>query len=120
MNRITHEQYLEAIKIIRAYQDQLKVDLDIIKEEVSSIIPMPHVTPDTTLENSGVSVRLFNILIRTEPAEKYRDTWDRKNVTIKELSAIGKMELIGLRNVGSKTLEEFANLLKSAGYEMKP
>lgn len=113
---ITRKQYETALEIISEYRNQIKREYEEIRYEIS----FTH-TSDTKLENTHMSVKLYNIL--RSNARKFNlnvDYFDKNSSTIADLKNISMSEFLTVRLCGKKTLEELKNICIHAGVIMKP
>ncbi|MES2864123.1 MAG: hypothetical protein V4666_08395 [Bacteroidota bacterium] len=83
--KISHEQYLEAMEVIKQYVFQLTVKVDNPEKHIFDF----------------ASYRLKNVLY---------DMGFNESTTIKEVAKINPKELLKYRNCGQKSYHEFINL----------
>ena len=102
MNKITEHQYLEAMNIIRAYKQQC---LDVVFEidKIDDITLLRR----TRLVDTDLSVRALNGLVALG--------YDTYKITVEDISRVPLNKLRKLRQIGTRTLEEIAELCNRAG-----
>jgi DNA-directed RNA polymerase alpha subunit len=102
MEKITERQYLDAMILIRAYRQQC---LDIVYEidKIDDITLLRR----TPLIDTDLSVRALNGLKALD--------YDLYKITVEDISRVPLYKLRKLRQIGTRTLEEIAELCERAG-----
>ena len=103
---IERTQYEDALKIVMEYERQLY-------ESLRTRPRFRCVTLDTLLEDSGISVRLSNVL-----KKHYRGNFAQ--IKLHELQEESRNQIIKITGMGDATIKELDELLEFAGIQMKP
>lgn len=116
---ITSEEYKSALKIVLAYREQLRTQLEEVENETKDL-PRIALTPNTPLIDA-VSNRLFNTLWvyerRVGPVfgnPRYREA------PLSVLSVVSLSKFKILPRVWKTTVEELQDVCHAAGIELKP
>jgi DNA-directed RNA polymerase alpha subunit len=116
---ITYEQFLEVLKIVKGYKNQI-VELankaNGVTQEVREISSYFYrCNPETSINEIGFSVRLYNILKSNQ--EKHGIKIDH-STKAKDLEALSMSKFLGCRNAGKKTLDELKEFAFYAGIKL--
>lgn len=107
---ITRERFLEAIKIVEKYKNQLQLQTQEVISETEKISPFSLITSDTLFYDiDGLSVRTLNVLHYVCKCKKVGD------LAQKSISEIGRY-----RGVGARSLKEIYELCYYSGVKLKP
>lgn len=114
---ITHDEFIEAMRVVNAYRDQLKERLLTVNNSIRSIDHKLIYTPDTIIAHTDISTRLSTALHRYGIWFKNPiDFWEN---TISDLSNISARNFILVRGNGKHVLEELSTLCNYAGLHIK-
>lgn len=114
---ISYEQFQDALKIVNEYKTQLEAYYKTTKREIESISKFAHVTKETKLYDTHISVRCFNILKANEDKLGININW-RTNLS--EFSKLSMSKFLQCRNAGKKTLQELKELCFYADVKLLP
>lgn len=118
---ITKEEFLKAVEIVNEYKAQVTKEFnemsDKLKEnKCSSFV----VTKDTSIYDTGLSVRAINRLKANYDTIKGLENLDNQNITIGCFeNKLTKQHLYNFRNTGKKTIDEIIDVFLQAGVIIK-
>ena len=115
MERITNEQFMEAIKVVRAYQKQLQNDLDAANKTIKENSIYSEVTKDTSLEDIYLSPRLRNSLKMY--FFKRNSKWSL-SCPVSTLECVSESNFYVQRHVGHAVLKELKELCFVTGVKL--
>lgn len=113
--RITNEEFLNALQIIKEYENQIKLELKNCKKEVEKLPKFFNVTKETSVFDLDCSVRLKNIL--KAHSEKLGIDYD---FYVWELSEVSESKFLSLPGVGIKYINELKEICLYAEITLKP
>ena len=117
--RITEKEYLDALKIVKDYKNQIEIEThEVIDNNVLNINIKEFLNPlgcgaiATFIDQSDKDFRF-------ERFKGYHQ-WDiKKDIRVSDLLKITKSELMRLRLFGNKSFKEIESYLKSKNLELK-
>lgn len=121
---ISHKEYYEALKIAKAYKNQIVKEVaETVKDENSLLSRVDGkerfkgVVPEQNIYDTHISIRL----LQTIRIFLWDDSMTGKqDFFIKDLSKISLMKFSQMRNVGKKTIQELKDLCECAGVTLQP
>lgn len=127
-DKIKTADVIAAYELLAKYKLQVQEEIKQREEEIKQLdkeIQGAKVfSPDTTLQDADISVRLYNILYyaihSSGVVAKTKDGWGKNAYTIRDASKLSIKELSRVRNCGKIALDEFKKLITSAGLTFKP
>lgn len=109
---VTYDEFLEALKIVRQYKEQVKVQFDRTIHQIESISSYINVDPKTPIYKLPLAKRTLNV-IKNLPQINYLED------TLEDLSNISMSEMLKTKNAGVKTMNEIQELCLYTGITMK-
>lgn len=117
---ITRDEFLKAIDIINEYKRQLNAECRDVNKLIQDIPELGHINkPSSNLYyDTNISTSLRNklrMVISTLPALK-----DIEGIKVSDIQAISVKRLRKVKGFGPKLIEEFYELILSAGLKITP
>lgn len=113
--KITNEQVVNALQILKDYEKQIKEELKIYKKEINNLPKFIEVTKETSVYDLDCSVRLRNIL------KAHSDILGiNYDFCVGELSNVSESKFKSLSGVGSKYINELKEICLYANIILKP
>lgn len=116
-DKITHQQFREALNIVNEYRTQIEKHYKFAKKEIESISKFANVTKETKLYDTDISRRCLNILRLNGDFLGINVNWNTK---VKELSKLSMSQFLKCRIAGKKSLNELKELCFYADVKLKP
>lgn len=120
---ISYEQFQEALRTVQDYKKQVEELHKEAEAALKSIHKFAHVTKETSLYDSGCSVRLQNVLIGELMTGNNARWWtydERRTTKLGELSRVSVSKFLKARLSGKKTMAELKELCFYADIELQP
>jgi hypothetical protein len=122
--KVTHEEFLEALKVVHAYKLQVYDPYELARQELEAVgmTPKP-ITGETLMTDLILTARTLNTL-------KYIASWFKGTmdltwnfnsceVRVKDFEGLKRRELREMRNVGVKTVKDIEDIFFEAGVILK-
>jgi hypothetical protein len=116
-NNISYLQFLKAVDIVKAYQNQLELNTSLSKEAMATVSPFFKLTKNTLLGDLDCTVRLHNALRAN--GEKCGVPLTH-NTKVSELSKLSLSKFANSRCVGKNVLEELNEICHFLNISLKP
>lgn len=107
----THQDFLNALRVVNEYHLQLKQHLKEVEKEMSGISKFAGINKETRLGETKASVKLLNLLHL-----KFGHT--RWNLLLSDLSGTSIKELSQYNGMGNKMIAEFKEMCFYAGVDL--
>jgi DNA-directed RNA polymerase alpha subunit len=115
MNKISNEEFLDALSIVRAYVDQQQSELDMLKKTAS---PFVSKNLDDFIQSLGLTTRARNVLTIC-CRQFFRTGISLCAVPAYRIGEISAIDIKRARNSGKMTISEIENALKNHGVSLK-
>ena len=114
MKEITHQEFLDAIRIVKQYKKLIDDRVSSIMTEINNESILD-ITKDTNLFESNLSVRLINQICSYY---NHKEAVINQSSTIGDIDGISIHEFLKLRGVGSKSIQELQNVALYTGINL--
>ena len=115
MEKISHQDYLDAIKLIEQYKRQLIAEMKAKIVLVDKQLEFVKILPSTSLFDIDCSIRLLNCIHQDTHNEVSRD-----RVTLEYIyKNYTRSSLLKIKRFGSKSLIELDEILSLAGLSLR-
>ena len=115
MNKISNEEFLDALTIVRTYVEQQKSELDMLKK---TALPFVSKNLDDFIQSLGLTTRARNVLI-IFCRQFFRSGISLCAVPAYRIGEISAIDICLARNSGKITIFEIENALKNHGILLK-